>query len=186
MEMHTQQLMNGIDTDAVAELVERVTGNHAEGQTTWTVTTEWMGGTRSDTHVSHFMMGGERIDKDFTIKVDEPYELGGTNEFANPQEHLMAAMNACIMATYVVVCAMQGIELEHITIESSGDIDLRGFLGIDPNVKAGYDSIRYTVNIKGEGTQKQFERVHRMVLATSPNYFNMANAITMNATMNVM
>ena len=76
---------------------------------------------------------------------------------------------------------MEGIELEELRIETEGDIDLRGFLGLDPNIKPGYDEIHYTVHIKGKGTRAQFQKVHETVRATSPNYFNIANPIRLNS-----
>jgi hypothetical protein len=77
---------------------------------------------------------------------------------------------------YSAVCAMEGIKLEELRIEAEGDINLRGFLGIDASVPPGYDQLRYTVFIKGDATPEQFEKVHRTVMATSPNYFNLSNA----------
>jgi hypothetical protein len=76
---------------------------------------------------------------------------------------------------------MAGIELEELRIETEGDIDLRGFLGLDSNIKPGYDEISYTVHIKGNGTRDQFQKVHETVGATSPNQFNIANPIKLNS-----
>lgn len=176
----TETDVNGIDTDGVKSLINHVAEDSDNAVTHWHVSSSWKGGTRSDTKVSSYGFGKERIEKDFTIKIDEPNELGGTNQFANPQEHLLAAMNACMLVGYVVGCSMEGIELESLRIETDGDIDLRGFLGLDPNMKPGYDEIRYTVHIKGNGTAEQFQKVHETVCATSPNRFNMANAIKLN------
>jgi uncharacterized OsmC-like protein len=119
----------------------------------------------------------------FTIDIDEPCELGGSNRFANPQEHLIAALNACISVGYVAQCAVRGITLESLEIETEGEIDLRGFLGIDPQVANGYESLRYTVRIKGSGTQQQFAEIHDAVMATSPNVYNLANAVTLKSTL---
>jgi hypothetical protein len=54
--------------------------------------------------------------------------------------------------------------LSKVEIETSGQLDLRGFLGIDPNVKPGYDSIQYVVRIKGNGTAEQFQQIHQNVM----------------------
>ncbi len=174
-------ILNGINTDALRATVEAITNDPAKGMTHWEVATHWRGGTRSDTRVQRCVIGDEEIAKDFTIKVDEPLQLCGTNQFANPQEHLMAALNACMIVGYSAACAHEGIELEELRIETEGDIDLRGFLGIDPTVKPGYDQLRYTVHIKGNGTPEQFEKIHRTVMATSPNYFNISTAIPLKA-----
>jgi hypothetical protein len=79
------------------------------------------------------------------------------------------------------VCALQGITLGELWIETEGDIDLRGFLGIDSAVKPGYDSLRYNVHIKGDATPEEFERVHEIVKAASPNGFNIASAVALKS-----
>lgn len=174
-------ILNGLNVDALRGAIEAVTQDPARGMTSWQVASDWRGGTRSDAHVTRSTLGGTRIAKDFTIRIDEPLELCGTNQFANPQEYLLAALNACIIVGYTAQCGLQGIELESLRIETQGNIDLRGFLGIDPTVPAGYDQLRYTVHIKGNGTPAQFEQIHRTVMATSPNYFNIATAIPMKS-----
>jgi uncharacterized OsmC-like protein len=131
--------------------------------------------------VTGFTLGGQRIPRNFTIGIDEPLELLGTNQFPNPQETLLAALNGCMIFGYVALCSIEGIELEELRIETEGNIDLRGFLGIDPSVRPGYDQIRYTVHIKGNGTPAQFEKIHQSVIATSPNYFNLATAIPLKS-----
>ena len=178
---HQAKVINGIDTDAVKELIGKVANDSAEGQTRWKVATSWKGGAQTETHVDGYSIGGEYVKKDFTIRTDEPLELGGTNNHANPQETLMAALNACMTVGYVVGCAMEGIELEELRLETEGVIDLRGFLGLDPNVKPGYDEIQYTVHIRGNGTESQFRKIHENVIATSPNRFNVANPIRLKS-----
>jgi organic hydroperoxide reductase OsmC/OhrA len=120
--------VNGLDVDALTQAIEAIADDPAKGQTRWQVTSRWRGGTRSDTSVKAYYIGGQRVAKDFTIRIDEPYELCGTNQFANPQEFLLAALNACMIVGYSAVCALQGIELTELRIETEGDIDLRGVL----------------------------------------------------------
>ena len=80
---------------------------------------------------------------------------------------------------YVAQCAVRSITLESLVIETEGDIDLRGFLGIDPAVPNGYDNLRYTVRIKGDGTKEQFAEIHAAVMATSPNFYNLSRPVTL-------
>jgi len=173
-------MINGIDVDALKGVVEQVSNEPESGMTSWGVTTTWHGGTRSDSQISSFSVGGQKIDRDFNIKVDEPLELLGTNEFANPQEYLLSALNACMVVGYAAACSVQDITIDSLRIETKGDIDLRGFLGIDPDVSNGYDDIEYTVFIKGNATPEQFQAVHEAVIATSPNRFNMASPINLD------
>jgi uncharacterized OsmC-like protein len=173
--------INGIDTEALVKKVEAIKQDSAKAQTHWEVTTRWKGGARSDTEVKRCVIGGEEVQRDFTIKIDEPLQLLGTNKFANPQEYLLAALNACLVAGYAANCAHEGIELEELSIQTEGDIDLRGFLGLDATIKPGYDTLRYTVQIKGNATPQQFEQIHQRVTSTSPNYFNISQPVTLKS-----
>ena len=174
-------ILNGIDTDALRGAIDTIRQDATQARTNWHVATTWKGGTRSDSRVTRTKLGDQNIPRDFTIRVDEPTELCGTNQFANPQEYLLAALNACMTVGYVAGCALHGITLEELRIETEGDIDLHGFLGLDDSVPAGYDSLRYTVHIKGDGTPEQFQKVHETVIATSPNRYNLANAVKLNS-----
>ena len=176
-------VVNGINVDDLFALIEGVKRNAATGKTDWRVTTTWQGGARSRAQVDGFVIGGERVPRQFSIDIDEPRELGGTNRFANPQEHLIAALNACLMVGYVAQCAVHGITLESLAIETEGEIDLRGFLGIDPAIPPGYENLSYTVRIKGSGTKDEFAKIHQAVMATSPNFYNMSRPVALKPTL---
>ena len=168
---------NGIDLVALQETVDKVRANPAAAQTQWALNSRWVGGTRSDHVVDGCRISGEDIDRGFTICVDEPRELCGTNQFANPQEHLLASINSCMMVGYAAAAAHMGIKLTKLEIRICGDIDLRGFLGIDESVAPGYELLQQTVTIAGDGTEEQFRQLHEIVKKTSPNYFNITHAI---------
>jgi uncharacterized OsmC-like protein len=172
-------VVNGINVDDLFALIGGVRRDAAKGKTNWRVTTTWQGQARSRAQVESFEIGGERVPRRFVIDIDEPSELGGSNRFANPQEHLIAALNACMTVGYVAQCAVRGITLESLAIETDGEIDLRGFLGIDPAVPPGYENLSYTVRIKGSGTKKEFAEVHEAVMATSPNFYNMSRPVAL-------
>jgi uncharacterized OsmC-like protein len=177
----TRDSVNGIDVASMRAKVAAIQADPSKGKTRWNVTTRWLGGARSDTKVASFEIGGQRIPRDFTIKVDEPLELLGTNQFANPQEILMASLNACMTHGYVANFAIEGITLRELSIETSGDIDLRGFLGLDDSVKAGYEELAITVHVKANATPAQIERVHDIVCRTSPNVFNLSQPIRLRS-----
>ena len=160
--------LNGIDVHALNQAIEAIAADPAKGQTGWQVTSRWRGGMRSDTSVKAYSIGGQRIARDFTIRVDEPYQLCGGNQFANPQEYLLAALNACMIVGYTAVCALQGIELKELRIETEGEIDLRGLFRLDSSVKPGYDRLRYTVHIKGGATANNSRKSTRSLRRLRP------------------
>ena len=177
--------VNGLDLQALGEVVEAIEKDSSKAKVSFDVVTNWQGQTRSETTVSGFTIAGERINRSHTIVADEPFELLGGDTAPNPQELLMAAFNACIMVGYVAGASLKGINLESLEIRTKGELDLRGFLGLSDAVPPGYESIAYDVRIKGNGSPEQFEEIHQTVMKTSPNYFNMSRPIKMNGTLSV-
>ena len=176
-------VVNGINVDDVLTLIDDVKRDPARGKTNWRVTTTWLGQARSRAEIESYDIGGEKVPRRFSIDIDEPRELGGSNSFANPQEHLIAALNACMIVGYAAQCAVRGITLESLEIETDGEIDLRGFLGVDPTVPQGYESLNYVVRIKGSGTKEEFAEIHEAVMATSPNFYNVSRPVALKPTL---
>ena len=179
----TTSIVNGIDLKALDETVEAINQDAGCGNVQFRVKTEWLGQTRSQSTVDGYRIGGQEVARSFKVVADEPCELLGTDSAPNPQELLMSAVNACMMVGYVAQASVRGIRLDSCTIETHGELDLRGFLGLDEAVPPGYRRIDYTVTMKGDGTPEQYEEIHRAVMATSFNYFNMAQPIAMVGTL---
>jgi uncharacterized OsmC-like protein len=177
----TGKQINGLDVGALTEVMREIERDPAKGQVEFRVRSQWKGQTRSRASVESYSIGGQEVHRHFTIDADEPFELLGRNTAPNPQELLMTALNACITVGYVAGASMKGIVLEKVEIETSGRLDLRGFLGIDPAVAPGYDTIHYVVRIKGAGTPEQFQEIHDTVARTSPNYFNISRPVKIDA-----
>lgn len=173
----TNKAVNDIDVAALEGVVEAIGADPAKALVEFRVRTAWTGQTRSESRVDGYVIGGERIERDFKIAADEPLELLGSNGAPNPQELLLSAMNACMTVGYVAGAAVRGIKLDHLEIETHGELDLRGFLGLSEEVPAGYRRLDYIVRIAGDGTPAQFQEIHDNVMRTSPNYFNMARSI---------
>jgi putative redox protein len=83
------------------------------------------------------------------FRVDEPEALGGGNAAANPVEYALAALGSCQAITYRVWAAQLGVTLDKVAISIDGDIDLRGFFGVDDRVRAGFNAVRINVSLQG-------------------------------------
>jgi len=173
--------LNGIDLEALQGVVQAIANDPGKAKVAFRIRSAWQGQTRSRAEVTSYTIGGERVARRFSIDVDEPFELLGENTAPNPQEMLMAALNACVMVGYVVGAAVRGIRLASLEIECQGELDLRGFLSLDGGARPGYDKLRYTVRIKGDGTPAQFREIHDNVVRTSPNYLNLAEPVPIEA-----
>ena len=175
--------VNGIDLNALGETVEAIEADPTKALVAFDVTTRWAGQTRSETVVDGYTLGGERIARGHKIVSDEPCELLGGDGAPNPQELLMAAFNACITVGYVAGASLRGIKLDKLEIKTRGQLDLRGFLGLSDKVAPGYEKIEYVVDIKGDGSPRDFEEIHQTVMKTSPNYFNISRPIRLEPTL---
>lgn len=176
----TTSRVNGIDLDALAAATEAVQQDPANGLVNFRIRTEWTGQARSETTIDSCTMGGERIERRHKIVSDEPYELLGTDSAPNPQELLMSAISACMTVGYVSQAAVRGISLTTCRIEMTGELDLRGFLGLDTSIPNGYRKLDYLVTLEGDGSREQYEEIHEAVKATSPNFYNASQVIEMN------
>ena len=176
-------IVNDVDLDRLQGLVVDAMINPSLG---FEVTTRWDGQFRSESRIGPIRFGnGDIVQRDHVIKADEPEEILGSNEAPNPQELLMAALNACMTVGYVAGAAKRGITLSKLEIDTKGTLDLRGFFGLSDTVPPGYPALEYVVRIAGDATPEQFAEIHAEVQATSPNYDNLARAIRMDATLQV-
>src|SRR5204863_149871 len=89
-------------------LIDNVDSDPARGMTHWRVASAWQGGTHSRAQVNGFAIGGVDVSRRFAIDFDEPFEFGGGNAFANPQEYLLAALNACMIVGCTVTRPASG------------------------------------------------------------------------------
>jgi uncharacterized OsmC-like protein len=177
--------INGIDVAALRGVAEAVQADREQGRVRFDVTTRWAGQTRSETVVEGVTVAGRRVPRSHFIAADEPTGLLGSDSAPNPQELLMAGLNACLTVGYVAGASVRGIALDKLEIRTSGTLDLRGFLGLDDKVAPGYESLEYEVEISGDGTPEQFEEIHQAVMKTSPNYFNISRPIRLTGTLSV-
>jgi uncharacterized OsmC-like protein len=175
--------VNGLDLNALGDVVEAIGDDPTKAKVSFDVTTRWQGQTRSETTVDGYTIGGAHVTRSHSIVADEPCELLGSDGAANPQELLMAAINACMTVGYVAGAALKGITLDKLEIRTTGTLDLRGFLGLDDSVPPGYEAIDYEVSIGGDGTPEQFQEIHQTVMKTSPNYFNLNRPVRLNGTL---
>ena len=102
------------------------------------------------------------------LVVDEPAALGGGDAGPNPIELLLAALGACQEITYRAYATALGIDLDTVSVTLSGDIDLRGFFGVDETVRAGFQAIHGEVRIESRASAADLARLKSAVDAHCP------------------
>ena len=109
----------------------------------------------------------------FTMHADEPAVLLGEDQGANAAEAVLAGLSACLTGTLAYHSASRGLNLESIESEYEGDVDLQGFLDLDPNVRPGYREIRVKFRVKGDADEATIQEL----LHKSPVYDTLANPV---------
>jgi uncharacterized OsmC-like protein len=173
-------LINGLDTDSLMKVVESVKANWETGKTVWTASTSWKGGFKVETR-----------SREFKLAVDEPDMLCGTNTACNPVEMVLQSYGACLTIGYALNAAVRGIKIDDIQIDLEGDIDLPGFLGLEPpenlnmDKLPGYKSITAKVRIKSDADAKALNELHNHVVRTSPVGVTLSRPINIETKLDV-
>ncbi len=102
------------------------------------------------------------------VVVDEPEQLGGSDAGPNPIELVLAALGTCQEITYKAWAGALGIDVRSVSVRLEGDIDLRGFFGVDDGVRAGFGAIRGEVTIDSDASPAELERLKQAVDAHCP------------------
>lgn len=142
--------VNGINLDVLKATVSAIQADPDLGQCHFRASNRWIDANHNCTTVTGFYGAKqEMIHKQaFELHADEPPVLAGSDEGANPVEHLLHALASCITTSMVAHASVRGIRIEELESKLEGDIDLRGFLGLDAKVPKGYTNIRVTFKVK--------------------------------------
>lgn len=169
---------NGVDVEQLGQAVETITEEPAVGQFRFRADTEWTDALQCVTTIDDFDQAGDRIyTQEFTIEGDEPEQILGKRTAPNAVELLLVALGSCLSVGYAANAAAMGIELDSLRFELEGDVDLRGFLGISEDVRAGYNSVTCTAYIDADASEEELAELRDRVETTSPLMDNITNAV---------
>ncbi|MDX1744868.1 MAG: OsmC family protein, partial [Halobacteriales archaeon] len=154
---------------ALEGAIEGIRDDPDGGMFTFRAETVWEDALRSVTTIDGFDHAGEPVrTREFTLHGDEPEEILGERSGPNAVELLLGALGSCLSVGYAANAAAMGIELDGLRIEMDGDVDLRGFLGIDEDVRPGYGAITCTVYVDADAGEDELEALREHVERTSP------------------
>jgi len=181
MNTHTEKkTINGVDVKMLKETIQAVTATPSLADFKFRLSNKWWDkGFNQSTVRASYGLGQEFPERDgkFTMEADEPQILLSGDNAANPVEHLLHALAACVTTTAVYHAAARHIPLEAIESFLEGELDLKGFLGLDPNVPKGYKNIKMKVQISGDLNEKHKQEVIQLGCEFSPVYNMISTAV---------
>lgn len=173
MTQSTKHNVNGINVDQIMETVQQLKDDPSLGAFKFRAENRWLGGTHNQSTIQSFYGAGQEDQtrtEPYVMDCGEPTILAGEEEGANPAEHLLNALAGCMTTTIAAHAATRGIEVRSIESSLEGDLDVRGFLGVDPNVEKGYQTIRVNFKIDSDASEQLLSELAKI----SPVYNTIA------------
>ncbi len=145
---------NGVNLQALLDAREALSADPTAAQFQWRATSTWRNGTHSHSTVEGFGgLGGEQSHRtEFGFDVDHPECFASEDHGATPVEFVLVGLAGCLTAGVAAVAQIRDIQLRSVTATLTGDMDLLGVLGADPDVRNGFESIRVHFTIDADAS----------------------------------
>jgi uncharacterized OsmC-like protein len=157
----TPTVDNGVDVAFLLTARDHLTEQPDLAKFGWQARCEWQRGTHSRTTVHQYRgLGQQHLHRQvYAIDADHPQVFHSEDNGATPPELALVALAACLTAGVATVATNRGVELRSVTATVDADMDLQGILGIDPDVRNGFDRIKVTFDIDADASQADLEAI---------------------------
>lgn len=171
--------VNGVNTEELMRTISAVKAQPEIARFRFNISNRWMTGGHNRSTVKGFFGAMQEMEHaaPFVMEAGEPPVLLGQDEGANPVEYLLHALAACVTTAMVYHAAGQGIEIQSVESRIEGDLDLRGFLGIDSSVRNGYENIRMYLKIRTTASEREWNKLVRLGPGFSPVYDSIVHGV---------
>jgi len=145
---------NGVNVEALLGAREALTAAPEAAKFTWRATCKWVNGTHSQSTVKGFFgLGEEQSHKtEFNFDADHPEIFASEDHGATPVELVLAGLASCLTAGVAAVAQMRDIQLNSVSATLEGGMDIQGILGIDSDVRNGFDGINVHYEIDADAS----------------------------------
>jgi uncharacterized OsmC-like protein len=145
---------NGVNTEFLLSARDMLAGQPAGADFKWRVSNTWVNGTHSRSTVEDFFgLGEEQSHRTkFTFDGDHPQVFQSEDEGPTPVELLLVSLAGCLTAGVAAVAQNRDVQLRSVTASLEGDMDVRGILGADPEVRNGFSQIRVAYKIDADAS----------------------------------
>ncbi|MET0150871.1 MAG: OsmC family protein [Acidimicrobiales bacterium] len=141
---------NGVPTEKLFGTIAKMKENGELAAFRFSARNEWVEGTASRSSIYEWYgAGADQVHvEEFDFVADHP--TLGHGHGPTPQEYVLHALAACITAGVATGAAARDIELQKVSSKVSADIDVRGVLGIDPDIRKGFSDVRVEFDVEAD------------------------------------
>ena len=150
---------NGVNVAALLEAREALTDAPEAAQFTWRASCTWKDGTHSHSTVEgYFGLGEEHKHKTtFTFDADHPAVFASEDLGAAPVEYILVGLASCLTAGVAAIAQHREIQLRSVKATIQGGMNIQGILGIDSDVRNGFDGIKVSYEIDADASKDDIE-----------------------------
>ncbi|MEO3860970.1 OsmC family protein [Acrocarpospora sp. B8E8] len=179
---------NGVDTAGLFATIDAVKATPAAAKFQFRASNEWISGTHSRSTIDDFFGAGEERthERTFQFDADHPAVLVGADHGPTPVEFLLHALAACLTAGLANIAAARGVQLTEVRATVTGDIDLNGILGLDPDVRNGYQGIAVRFAITGDAPAETLRQIIEQSRARSAVYDVITNQVPITLEVDIL
>ena len=155
----TQTVNNGVNVEALLGARNALTEAPAAARFNWQARCQWQYGTHSKSQVDGFYgLGEEQARRQtFHFETDHPEVFAAEDNGATPVEYVLVGLAGCLTAGVASVAQHRKIQLHSVTAVLQGSMDLQGILGIDTDVRNGFDNVSVTFEINADASREEIE-----------------------------
>jgi uncharacterized OsmC-like protein len=170
---------NGVDTATLFATLDAVKAAPEAARFQFRARNQWLRGTHNRTTIDGFYgVGEERThERSFHFDADHPAVLVGRDNGPTPVEYVLHALAACLTAGLANIAAARGVQLTEVHSTVSGDIDLNGILGLNPDVRNGYQNITVRFTVKGDAPAETLREIVEQSRARSAVFDVITNQV---------
>ncbi|QKV17364.1 OsmC family protein [Oricola thermophila] len=150
---------NGVNTEALIGARGAFAEAPQAARFTFRSTCDWVEGTYSSNAINGYFGLGEEHQraKTFRIESDHPVVFAAADRAPTPTEIVLSALASCLTGGVAAVAQHRGIQLKSVRAVVEGDIDVQGILGMDPEIRNGFSSIRVRFEIDADASREDIE-----------------------------
>jgi uncharacterized OsmC-like protein len=176
----TDTIRNGVDTGRLFPTLDLIKAQPELAKFQFRATNRWLGGAHNRTSIKDFYAAGSEDtsrSEAFQIDAGEPAILLGTDTGANPAEYLLHALAACLTTSIVYVAAARKVELTSVESTLTGDMDVRGALGVHEEPRNGFERISVSFRVTGNAPEEKLREVVERARKRSAVYDMVTNGV---------
>jgi uncharacterized OsmC-like protein len=150
---------NGVNVQALLEARDILAGAPEAAQFKWRASSRWEKGVYSTTKINNFFgLGEEHAHKtEAVFDADHPEVFAAEDNGITPIEYLLVGLASCLTAGVASVAQNRGIQLHSVESTVEGNHDIRGILGVDSDVRNGFNDVKVTFKIDADASKQEIE-----------------------------